>query len=108
MAARPSTSAFEGLAVSARGDQPVIKAPFHFDSQNVLLIGLKPSDDGKALIVRLLGASDKDSNVTLSWTDPRPKQVWLSDTSEKPIQKLEGAIFVPAWDVVTLRAELAK
>ena len=94
------------LVGPAEGEQPAVKTPFHLDSRTVLVIALKPSHDGKALIVRLFNVSDEDSSETLSWTQPGPKQVWLSDTSERPIEKIEGPISVPGWGVVTLRAEL--
>jgi hypothetical protein len=34
--------------------------------------------------------------------------LWLSDTSEKPLQMLIGDVSVPAWGIVTVRAELPK
>ena len=94
------------LVGPAEGEQPNVRTPFHLDSPTVLPIALKPSDDGKALIVRLFNASGEDGIATLSWTKPEPKQVWLSDTSERPLDAIEGPISVPGWGVVTLRAEL--
>jgi alpha-mannosidase len=74
-------------------------------TDDVVVTTLKPSDDGRAWIVRLYGASGKDTSVTLSWGQPGPTRVSLSDTSEKPGNRIDGAIAVPAWDIVTLRAE---
>ena len=64
-----------------------------------------PSDDGKAWIVRLFGASGKTDKVKLAWTRPAPRQVWLSDTSEQPRDRTGSAVEVPGWGIVTLRAE---
>ena len=36
----------------------------------MIVTGLKPSDDGKAIIVRLLGASDKPTEAKLTWSSP--------------------------------------
>jgi alpha-mannosidase len=72
----------------------------------VLVTALKPSDDGKATIVRLHGASGKDAQAKLSWSSPAPKKVWLSDASEEPLQPVGDVIDVPAWGIVTLRAEM--
>ncbi len=72
----------------------------------MLVTCLKPSDDGQAWIVRLFGASGKDERVKLTWAGPAPRQLSLSDTSEKAGPPLTGAVSVPAWDLVTLRAEL--
>jgi len=71
----------------------------------LLVTGFKPSDDGRAWIVRLFGASGKDCKATLTWAPPKPGKTHLSDTSEKPLEKIRGAIKVPAWGVVTLRVE---
>jgi len=72
----------------------------------VQVTAYKPSDDGKALIVRLFGASGKDEKVKLDWTAPKPATVWLSDNSEQPRTQAGETIEVPAWSIVTLRAEL--
>ena len=93
------------LAGPAHGNEPDVKMPLHLDRRDVLVTAVKPSDDGKALIVRLFGASDKDAKVTLSWTKPEAKRIWLSNPSEKPVQRVENTVSVPAWDVVTLRVE---
>ena len=95
--------------------QPLIVAPalgptpskprFTLTSGKVLVTAFKPSDDGKAWIVRLFGASGKTEKVKLAWASPAPQQVWLSDTSEKPRSKIDGSIEVPGWGIVTLRAE---
>ena len=67
---------------------------------------LKPSDDGKAIIARLYGAGGKEERIKLNFSEPKPAQLWLSDTSERPLKKLDAEITVPAWGIVTVRAEL--
>ena len=94
------------LPVSARAFAPPATPLLRLDSPDVLVTALKPSDDGKALIVRLFGASGQDAQAKLNWAPLAPTQLWLSDTSEKPLQKTTGPVSVPAWGVVTLRAEL--
>jgi alpha-mannosidase len=66
---------------------------------------LKPSEDGKAWIVRLYGASGKAASASLGWGARAPKAVFLSDTSEKPAQALNGPVKVPGYGIVTLRAQ---
>jgi hypothetical protein len=87
--------------------EPPIGAPpcLALSSDKVLVTAFKPSDDGKGWIVRLFGASGKTRKVKLAWTNPAPRQVWLSDTSEKPREKAGAAVEVPGWGIVTLRAE---
>jgi len=71
----------------------------------VLVSALKPSDDGKGLIVRLFGASGKTERVKLSWGSPAARHVWLSDTSERAGQECGNSVEVPGWGIVALRAE---
>ena len=92
------------IAMPASGPAPA-KPRFELSSDKVAVTAFKPSDDGKAWIVRLFGASGRPQKVKLAWTKPAPQQFWLSDTSEKPLLKANPAVEVPAWGIVTLRAE---
>ncbi len=94
------------VATPARGRAPSPTPLLRVEPADVLVTALKPSDDGKAWIVRLFGANGTPATAKLTWSKPAPKRVRLSDTSEKPLQKLAGEIAVPAWGVVTVRAEL--
>jgi alpha-mannosidase len=92
------------IAAPARGEKPVASR-LCIQPSSVLVNALKPSDDGKALIVRLFGASGKKSVAKLAWADPQPKAVSISDASELPLSPAPESIEVPAWGIVTLRAE---
>ena len=70
------------------------------------MTGLKPSDDGRAIIVRLFGATGKAKAVKLDWGELKPKAVFATDTSEKPGVELDNRVTVPAYGLVSLRAEL--
>ena len=72
----------------------------------VIVTSLRPSRDGKALIVRLFGAGEDAQNTTLRWAPPEPRTIWQSDLSERPLAAASGTIEVPAQGIVTLRAEL--
>lgn len=95
--------------------QPLIAVPAHperptpsrlqVSSSKVIVAGLKPTDDGRGWLVRLFGASGKPERVTLTWSKPAPHQLWVSGTSEKPFQPAPRTIEVPAWGLVTLRAD---
>ena len=92
------------IAMPASGPAPG-KPRLELSSDKVVVTAFKPSDDGKAWIVRLYGASGQPRKVKLAWSKPAPQQLWLSDTSEQPRQKTGPAVEVPAWGIVTLRAE---
>jgi alpha-mannosidase len=94
------------VALPGRGPAPRATSLLQVEPTEVLVSGLKPSDDRKAIIVRLLNASDKTASARLAWSRPAPQKLWLSDTSELPRQPLSGDVTVPARGMVTVRAEL--
>ncbi len=75
-------------------------------SPDVLVETVKVSEDGKALILRLFGVAGVDRSVRLRWGAATPAAVWLTDLTEKPLRKLEPDLDVPAYGIVSLRAEL--
>lgn len=75
------------------------------DSDEVVVTAAKPSDDGRALILRLFGASGKEQKVTLHWPDRHPACLFLSNTSEMPLSKINDEVTVAGYGFVTLRAE---
>lgn len=93
------------IVARAVGETPENKSPFRLLSNGVCNTVFKPSEDGKGWIIRLFGASGKDSNVELDWSDPKPSKVWLSDASERPLESVKDTVTVPACGIVTLRAE---
>ncbi len=92
------------LAVRAQGVQPS-KSLLTVEPSDCLVTALKPSDDGRALVVRLFGATDEARSVSLKWGSAQPAAVFLSDTSERAGERVNGPVDVPAWGLVTLRAE---
>jgi hypothetical protein len=108
---RPEVAAQFGAACS----QPLIAAPattepiapsrLRVEPPCVMVTAFKPSDDGKGWIVRLFGASGQSQKATISWPDAAPRTLWWSDNSERAQKPLTDAIDVPAFGLVTLRAE---
>jgi hypothetical protein len=94
------------LVMPARAEAPKTP-PLKPISMSGMATAFKPSEDGRAWILRLFGASGKDEEVKLEWNDPAPKAIWLSDNSEQPRQQVSGPIRLPAWGIVTVRADLS-
>lgn len=92
------------LAIRAQGPQSA-KSLLTVEPSECLVTALKPSDDGRALIVRLFGATDKARSAHLKWGGRQAAAVFLSDTSERAGKPVDGPIDVPAWGLVTVRAE---
>ncbi len=94
------------LLASAASDQATSQPRLTVSPAEVIVTALRPSRDGKALIVRLFGVSDKAEQAAICWAVPVPKAIWVSDLSERPLEAVADTVDVPAWSVVTLRAEL--
>jgi hypothetical protein len=88
-------------AVSPEQLQPRLR----LSSDKVIVSAFKPCDEGNGWIVRLFGVSGKAEKVQLSWSEPKPREIWLSDLSEEKTVKVGHSIEVPAWGIVTLKAE---
>ena len=94
------------LLASAASNRATSKPRLTVSPAEVIVTALRPSRDGKALIVRLYNVSDKAEKAEFRWAVPVPKAVWLSDLSEQPREAVAGTVDLPAWSVVTLRADL--
>jgi alpha-mannosidase len=103
-AARFATSLSQPL-LAANRIEPSHSSLLKVSSKDVTVIALKPADSGDAFIVKLFGLGARDSTVKLSWADPEPRKIWLSDTSERRVHEIGAAVGVHAHGMVTLRAE---
>jgi hypothetical protein len=93
------------LAVPARDGERPGPSLLRVEPEDVIVTALKPSDDGRALIVRLFGASGQTRTAALGWGQRQPRAVFLSDTSERPGRRVGDRIEVPAYGLVSIRAE---
>ncbi len=92
------------LAAPARGERP-IASRLRVSAANVLVTGFKPSDDGKALIVRLFESAGKASRARLLWSAPAPSGIWLSNAGESRLSRISGPVDLSPYSLITLRAE---
>lgn len=91
------------LVLPARGAEPQ-HSPLGSVS-GAQVTAFKPSEDGKAWIIRVFNSTDKASQARLNWSKPEPANISLSDNSEKPLKPIHGAVDLPPWSMATLRAE---
>lgn len=92
------------LVASALGGAP--PAPLlSVEPAGVVVETLKSSDDGKAWIIRLFGASGRPERATIHWRAGLAPQLTRSDVSERAGAPITGHIDVPPNGLVTLRAE---
>ena len=105
-ATRLATGLSQPLLVRpAIGTAPGGESRLRLSTEDVVVTGFKPADDGKGWIVRLYNVSGKDARVSLTWSRPVPSALYFSDTSERRGTAAEGPVAIQAWGVVTLRAE---
>ncbi len=94
------------IAFPGRGPAPSGESMLRLDTEDVLVTGLKPSDDGQAILVRLLAVSSQPQTTRLTWPTWKPSRVWISNTSEQPLEEAGDAMTIPGWGLVTVRADL--
>jgi len=94
------------MAVRIEGTTAPRESLLRVEPAAVIVSSLKPSEDGKAWIVRLFNAGDKAARAIVSWADPAPSVSISSPLEEEGPQKLGGPIDLPAYGIVTLRASL--
>lgn len=94
------------LVVTAAHERAPQQMPrLQIDSQNVIVTALKPADDGLGYIIRLFAAAGKDEDFHLAWNGRKPTALYCSDTLESKGKKLDDSVHLPAWGVLTIRAE---
>ena len=94
------------VAVPVNDDTLVQRSLLRVEPAGVIVSSLKPSEDGKAWIVRLFNAGSTAVKATLSWTDPAPQSVSISSPFEEQGPNVTGPIDLPGYGIVTLRARL--
>jgi alpha-mannosidase len=103
-AAAFGTGLSQPLLVRPSNKRP-LSPKLRVEPASVMVTAFKPSEDGKAYIVRLFGASGKAVMATLRWQNTQPR-LWISNLGETALIRAGDKIAVPAYGVVTLRAEM--
>ncbi len=92
------------VVAPARGSAPPASL-LSVEPAGVVVETLKPSDDGRAWIVRLYGAGGRAAKATLRWRAGLQPRMTLTDISERTGSPVAGTIAVPPFGLVTIRAE---
>ncbi|HSU57412.1 MAG TPA: glycoside hydrolase family 38 C-terminal domain-containing protein, partial [Candidatus Dormibacteraeota bacterium] len=103
-ATRVATHCAQPLLVS-RGSTSACPSLLRVQPETVSVLGLKPAEDGKGVMIRLFGAGEKTQKAKLLWGDGKVSRIWLSNTAEEQVRPAAEGIEVPACGLVTLRAE---
>jgi len=93
------------IPIPAAETDPVPPPLLSVDSPGVIVETLKPSQDGRAYVLRLFDVSGQGGEAQFRWREPKPKAMWLSDLSERPGKPIAGSVQVPAFGAATVRVD---
>jgi alpha-mannosidase len=93
------------LATPSSGQKLPSGSLLRVQPDDVLALTLKPSDDGKAWIVRLFGASGETRKAALTCSSPVTGKIWQSNLAEEKLSPTPSEITVGGWELVTLRVD---
>jgi len=86
---------------------PIHEPLLRIEPANILIQELKPSDDGKAWIVRLFNASGKAANVRMTWSQRAlVGNTTRSNLAEQSLEALSSEFSMVASELVTVRTML--
>ncbi len=96
------------VVVPVDKEAPVRHSILRVEPAGVIVTAFKPSEDGKARIVRLFNAGGRPAKARIIWAKPAPKTVWLSNFAEEEVSKITTLINMVAYEIVTLRIPLGR
>jgi alpha-mannosidase len=95
------------LATPGSGQASQPSSLLRVQPDDVLALTLKPSDDGKAWIVRLFNASKKPQKAKLTWPKQAVGRSWQSNLAEDQLDLAPSGIALEPWELATLRIDRA-
>jgi alpha-mannosidase len=78
---------------------------FRIESPDVVVTSLRPSEDGRALMIRLYNASAENRRGELIWGAFQPAAVYPSSPFEDKKEEIALPFNLPPFGILTLRAE---
>jgi hypothetical protein len=82
------------------------KTLFKLTSSQVVVTSLLPSDDGKAMMIRLYNAGGRPESFSIEWKSLKPRKVFVSSLFETKDELAPASLSLPAYGILTLRCEL--
>ena len=77
------------------------------EPSDVIVTSLKPSRDGKALMLRLFNPGRRAKKATVRWASG-PKEMFVSGPDEVPGKAFSGPVELPGQGILTLRCAKRK
>jgi len=90
------------LIIARASDSEPIPSFFTIRNKNVILSTMKPTDDGKGIILRLYNASTQSQSPDIQWGRFQPQQIFWSNGNEVQLQPLKSTDQLLPFSFVTL------
>ncbi len=90
---------------SADAGKPTGRSFFKIQPSCVVITSMKPSTDGKALMIRIFNVGDHSEEVIIDWGDNKPGMVFLSNPFEERSCPFPKKLTISPREIKTLRAE---
>ncbi len=91
------------VAVPVDPQSKPVTLPLRISGDGVMLTCLKPSNDQKALVLRLFNSSAEPTQAHVTWQEPEKKSLQLCNLAEQPVGSAPETIELAPWQFVTLR-----
>ena len=96
------------IAVPVNGKAPIQRSIVSVEPASVIVTAFKPSEDGKAWVVRLFNTDQRPASAKINWGKAVPKIIWLSNFAEEQVSRLTEPINMAGYEIVTLRVPLGR
>jgi len=93
------------IVIPAEGRSAIRKSLLRVDPLGVIVTALKPSIDGKALILRLFNVSGRPEIPKLTWADSASRSLVLSNLAEEELTPISKPPPMAPYEFVTLRID---
>ena len=78
---------------------------FNLDATGIFVSSIRPSRDGRALMVRLFNSGGRPEKAAFIWKRFKPKAVYLSSPYENKVEEIDFPLSIPAFGIRMLRLE---
>ena len=94
------------VVVPVDPNSPPVRSLLRVEPESVMVTSLRPSEDRKALMLRLFNVGTAPAQTRVIWSEPGPKRVTRSSPKEEDGAAVSGPIEMPPYGILTLRAAL--
>lgn len=90
----------------AAANDPQVKPLIQLDNEKIYTTVMKPTGDGKAMIVRLRSLSDRPETVSLTYPSGAPRRITLCEQEENTGKPVDSTVTLLPHGMATLKIEM--